>query len=96
MLPLFAPFLAAVLAGAPLAVVQGAGPAVPRQEALEIGTGSLLEEMADLARLARLPDPPYRTVQFSSYDRPWYRSLFPPGAGSFFGRAAPATPSAST
>jgi len=34
-----------------------------------ITTGTLLEEMADLARLARWPDPAYRTIQFSSYDR---------------------------
>ncbi len=34
-----------------------------------ITTGTLLEEMTDLARLARWPDPGYRTIQFSSYDR---------------------------
>ena len=34
-----------------------------------VTTGTLLEEMADLGRLARWPDPAYRTVQFSSYDR---------------------------
>ena len=34
-----------------------------------ITTGTLLEEMTDLGRLARWPDPAYRTVQFSSYDR---------------------------
>ncbi len=34
-----------------------------------ITTGTLLEEMADLGRLARWPDPAYRTIQFSSYDR---------------------------
>ena len=34
-----------------------------------ITTGTLLEEMADLERLARLPEPAYRTVQFASYDR---------------------------
>jgi hypothetical protein len=34
-----------------------------------ITTGTLLEEMTDLARLARWPDPAYRTIQFSSYDR---------------------------
>ncbi len=38
-------------------------------EAAPVSTGSLLEEMTDLARLARWPDPAYRTVQFSSYDR---------------------------
>lgn len=34
-----------------------------------ITTGSLLEEMTDLGRLARWPQPAYRTIQFSSYDR---------------------------
>ena len=34
-----------------------------------VTTGTLLEEMRDLGRLARWPDPAYRTVQFSSYDR---------------------------
>lgn len=34
-----------------------------------ITTGTLLEEMTDLTRLARWPDPVYRTIQFSSFDR---------------------------
>lgn len=34
-----------------------------------INTKTLLEEMVDLAALARLSEPSYRTVQFSSYDR---------------------------
>lgn len=34
-----------------------------------ITTGSLLEEMTDLGRLACWPQPAYRTIQFSSYDR---------------------------
>jgi hypothetical protein len=34
-----------------------------------IGFGSLLDEMTDLERLTRVPDPPYRVVQYSSYDR---------------------------
>jgi hypothetical protein len=34
-----------------------------------ITTGRLLEETADLERLARCPEPPFRTIQFSSYDR---------------------------
>lgn len=37
--------------------------------ALPVTTGTLLEEMADLGRLARWPEPAYRTLQFSSYDR---------------------------
>ncbi len=37
--------------------------------ALPVTTGTLLGEMADLGRLARWPDPAYRTIQFSSYDR---------------------------
>ncbi len=35
----------------------------------EITTGALLEQMTDLPRLAELPEPPYTTRQFSSYDR---------------------------
>jgi len=31
--------------------------------------GTLLEEMADIKRLAELPNHPYRYIQFSSYDR---------------------------
>lgn len=34
-----------------------------------ITTGSLVREMVDLARLAGFPEPPYKTIQFSSYDR---------------------------
>lgn len=34
-----------------------------------ISTGGLLQEMCDLDRLAMWPQPNYRTVQFSSYDR---------------------------
>jgi len=34
-----------------------------------VTTGSLLNEMTDLARLAEFPTETYRTVQFSSYDR---------------------------
>ena len=42
--------------------------------------GGLLDEMTDLGRLTRLPDPSYRTIQFSSYDR---RSVKPGEAGWF-------------
>lgn len=42
--------------------------------------GSLLDDMTDLARLARLPEPVYWTVQFSSYDR---RSISPDAPGWF-------------
>ena len=41
----------------------------PAAEAGVITTGTLLEEMIDLDRLARWPQPAYRTIQFSSYDR---------------------------
>jgi hypothetical protein len=41
-----------------------------------ITTGSLVHEMIDLHRLAEFPDPGYRTIQFSSYDR---RSSLPGG-----------------
>jgi len=46
----------------------------PSALASEITTATLLREMWDLDTLARMPDPPYRTVQFSSYDR---RSVAP-------------------
>ncbi|MEN6338442.1 MAG: hypothetical protein ABFE01_29650, partial [Phycisphaerales bacterium] len=45
-----------------------------------ITTGSLFEEMADLANLARFPSPAFRTVQFSSRDR---RSNLPGGPDWF-------------
>jgi hypothetical protein len=45
-----------------------------------IDTGSLLREMVDLARLTDFPQPAYKTVQFSSYDR---RSNLPDGPGWF-------------
>jgi len=34
-----------------------------------LSTGTFLEQMSDLEQLARWPDPVYRTIQFSSYDR---------------------------
>jgi hypothetical protein len=45
-----------------------------------VTTGSLLDEMHDLAALARFPKPAYRNVQFSSYDR---RSTMPEAPGWF-------------
>lgn len=42
---------------------------VGESPALPVTTGTLLEEMADLSRLARWPEPAFRTIQFSSYDR---------------------------
>ena len=45
-----------------------------------ITTESLFREMIDLEKLTRFPDPPYRTVQFSSFDR---RSRLPGGPGWF-------------
>jgi hypothetical protein len=45
-----------------------------------VTTGSLYEEMIDLAGLTRFPDPAYETVQYSSYDR---RSDLPGGPGWF-------------
>ncbi len=45
-----------------------------------ITTGSLFEEMVDMANLARFPDPAFRTVQFSSYD---HRSKLPGGPDWF-------------
>ncbi|TAH38217.1 MAG: DUF2961 domain-containing protein [Planctomycetota bacterium] len=49
----------------------------------EIGFSDLLHEMADLERLARWPQPQYRTLQFSSYDR---RSVAP-GRPDWFSNA---------
>jgi hypothetical protein len=46
----------------------------------EVTTGTLLREMTDLWRLTEYPEPEYRTVQFSSYDR---RSTVPGGPGWF-------------
>jgi hypothetical protein len=45
-----------------------------------ITTGSLFEEMVDMANLASFPEPAFRTVQFSSYDR---RSRLPGGPDWF-------------
>ena len=45
-----------------------------------ITTGSLFKELIDLARLAQFPEPAFRTVQFSSYDR---RSKIPGGPDWF-------------
>lgn len=44
-------------------------PVAAATAAATLTTGSLIEEMTDLDRLARWPQPAYRTVQFSSYDR---------------------------
>ena len=41
-----------------------------------ITTGTLIEEMVDMRRLAEFPDPYYKTLQFSSYD---HRSALPGG-----------------
>ena len=41
-----------------------------------VTTGSLVEEMVDMGRLTMRPDPFYKTVQYSSYDR---RSTLPGG-----------------
>jgi hypothetical protein len=51
-----------------------------RGSGISVTTGSLFEEMAALEALTRFPDPPYRTVQFSSFDR---RSRTPAGPGWF-------------
>lgn len=45
-----------------------------------VTTGTLLDDMANLDRLARWPQPAFRTVQFSSYDR---RSTGPEAPGWF-------------
>jgi len=45
-----------------------------------ITTGSLVREMIDLSRLSEFPEPSYKSVQFSSYDR---RSIHPDAPGWF-------------
>ncbi len=45
-----------------------------------ITTGTLIREMIDLRSLVEYPDPAYRSVQFSSYDR---RSMSPDSPGWF-------------
>lgn len=52
----------------------------PQRDQKTITTGSLFEEMVDMARLASFPQPAFRTVQFSSYDR---RSDLPGGPNWF-------------
>ncbi len=57
------------------------GPGSARETAQgTITTESLFKEMTDLESLTRFPDPAYRTVQFSSFDR---RSRLPGGPGWF-------------
>ena len=56
-----------------------------------VTTGALIREMIDLRRLAEFPEPAFRTVQYSSYDR---RSRFPSQPGWFanddgFGHTVP-------
>lgn len=45
-------------------------------EKYAITTGTLFEEMIDMARLAQFPEPAFRTMQYSSFDR---RSDLPGG-----------------
>ncbi len=54
---------AAVLAGLALSGTTGGDGRAP------VTTGSLFEEMIDLEALGRFPEPAYRTVQYSSFDR---------------------------
>ena len=46
----------------------------------EINTGLLFEEMIDMVNLSEFPNPTYKTIQFSSYDR---RSKLPGGPDWF-------------
>ena len=45
----------------------------------KVKTGRLLREMIDLTSITYYPDPAYKCVQFSSYDR---RSVAPDAPGS--------------
>jgi hypothetical protein len=56
------------------------GPSGTGGRAAPLTTGALLREMTDLKRLTDLPQPPYKTIQFSSYDR---SSAVPGGRGWF-------------
>ncbi len=58
----------------------GAQPESEEDQEPAITLGDLLAEMIDLRKLAEFPDPPYETIQFSSYDR---RSTAPGAAGWF-------------
>ncbi|MDP8242905.1 MAG: DUF2961 domain-containing protein [Candidatus Hinthialibacter antarcticus] len=49
---------------------------LPSPQCETITFGSLVDEMTDMHRLAKFPEPVYKTVQFSSYDR---RSKTPGG-----------------
>ncbi len=73
--PLFGPVLALVWGCAP-----AEGPNAADAPDGLITTGRLYEEMVDLEGLTRFPDPAYKTVQFSSYDR---RSNLPEGPDWF-------------
>lgn len=63
-----------------LGLVNPGAPPRDARHASPVTTGSLFEEMIDFETLSRLPDPWYRTVQFSSYDR---RSRTPGGPDWF-------------
>jgi hypothetical protein len=55
-------------------------PAIHGWAAQRVTTETLLREMIDMVGLTRFPDPAYKTVQFSSYDR---RSKLPGGPNWF-------------
>ncbi|MBE3070386.1 MAG: hypothetical protein IMZ66_09150, partial [Planctomycetes bacterium] len=62
--------LVCLAAAAALAwAVAACAPAGAGEPAAAVTTATLLDEMTDLAGLARWPQPAYRNVQFSSYDR---------------------------
>ena len=49
--------------------VQLAGVSALAAQGAEITVDRLLDDLVDLPRLTRLPEPAYTTKQFSSYDR---------------------------
>ncbi|MGD2154689.1 MAG: DUF2961 domain-containing protein [Gemmatimonadales bacterium] len=61
-------------------LVLGVGNGPAERSADPVTTGSLYEEMIDLVGLTKFPQPAYRTIQFSSYDR---RSRLPGGPNWF-------------
>ena len=73
----------AILASAAVPISPEGIPAREDGRAIErraITTGSLFDEMVDMANLATFPKPAFRTVQFSSYD---HRSRLPGGPDWF-------------
>ena len=66
--------------GVTLTLILAAGYGPSERSGDAVTTGSLYEEMIDMVWLTKYPEPAYRTIQYSSYDR---RSVLPGGPGWF-------------